>query len=295
MKLEQARDQFGAGWRTGKRVLVWLREHAGQALGAALLLTAALAWGEHEARRRREAELSRQLQEAANDVAALRAEAGQAMANARARERALRHLETRRAQLEKDAERLRAQLSFLRQEERALVRPSSTPGHTDMLAGVVASRPDPARSGAEDSGFGVRDSGVGDAKPRDSKFETRTPTIEPADPNFDFPVPSFENSNPDLRIPNPGPRHCFEQLQVQGALLGNCEERAALGRAALDEAKHSADEWRRALAAQDALAARLDAQHQAELRAARGSRLGRFARAMKYVGVGVVIGLAIAL
>jgi hypothetical protein len=84
-------------------------------------------------------------------------------------------------------------------------------------------------------------------------------------------------------------------VEVQGRLISNCEERAELNRAALEAAKHSARELGEAMRARDAMAARIEEQHRAELKVARGSRLRRFGRALQYVGVGVVIGMAVAL
>jgi hypothetical protein len=82
---------------------------------------------------------------------------------------------------------------------------------------------------------------------------------------------------------------------VQDQLIANCEERAELSRTALEAAKRSTLQLGEALRAKDAIAARLEEQYRVELKAARGSRLRRFGRALQYVGVGVVIGMAAAL
>ena len=96
------------------------------------------------------------------------------------------------------------------------------------------------------------------------------------------------------RIPNPALDSCREQSTVQDQLISNCEARAELSRAAFEAAKRSTLQLGEALRAKDAMAARLEERHRAELKAARGSRLRRFGRALEYVGVGVVIGMAVA-
>ena len=87
---------------------------------------------------------------------------------------------------------------------------------------------------------------------------------------------------------------CREQSAVQDELISNCEQRADVTRAALEAAKQSALDLQEALGAKDEIAAKLDAQHRAELKAARGSRLRKFGRALQYVGAGVVIGVVVA-
>lgn len=77
-------------------------------------------------------------------------------------------------------------------------------------------------------------------------------------------------------------------------MISNCEQRAEVTRAALETAKQSTLDLQQALGAKDEMAARLKAQHRAELKAARGSRLRKFGRALQYVGAGVVIGVVVA-
>lgn len=99
----------------------------------------------------------------------------------------------------------------------------------------------------------------------------------------------------DSQVIDPAADTCREQLTVQDQLISNCEERAAINRAGLEASKRSTLELGEALKAKDAMAARMEEQHRMELKAARGSRLHRFGRALQYVGAGVVIGMAVAL
>jgi hypothetical protein len=78
---------------------------------------------------------------------------------------------------------------------------------------------------------------------------------------------------------------------VKDGVLGNCQEQVATQAAIAGEMRKSLADLNQAIRLKDEIAARTEALHRAELRAARGSRLGRFVRAVQYVGVGVVIGM----
>lgn len=130
-------------------------------------------------------------------------------------------------------------------------------------------------------------------------LKSQFPEVRPHDgdlpvSNFQFPGSAIPSPSPEPQVPNPGLSACREQLGVQDQLIANCEERAELNRAALEAAKRAALELGEALQAKDQIAARLEERHRAELKLARGSRLRRFGRALQYVGVGVMIGVAIA-
>jgi hypothetical protein len=74
-------------------------------------------------------------------------------------------------------------------------------------------------------------------------------------------------------------------------VLGNCQEQVTTQAAIAGEMRKSLDDLNQAIRLKDEIAARTETLHRAELRAVRGSRLGRFVRAVQYVGLGVVIGL----
>ena len=99
---------------------------------------------------------------------------------------------------------------------------------------------------------------------------------------------------PEPPVPSPALQACRQQSAVADQLVANCEQRVDLQRAALAAARRSAVDLQQALRAKDEIAAQLDAQHRIELKAARGSRLRRFARVLQYVGVGVLIGVVVA-
>jgi anti-sigma factor ChrR (cupin superfamily) len=87
---------------------------------------------------------------------------------------------------------------------------------------------------------------------------------------------------------------CHEQRAVEQEQLGNCREQLAAGAAIVERQGDSLAALHRALAAKDEILAKRETLHRAELRAARGSRLKRFGRALQYLGAGVVIGVVVA-
>ena len=305
--MTQAATQIRKWWEGAKPVVAWVKGHAAAAMAVTLFLVAAAWLTDHDARIKREAELGVMRREVTSEVSALRQRAEVAIKESRASERAIRDLETRRTLLEREASALRARLNSLREEDRLRARPATTPGHNEA-AGNATSRPGPARN------FGIGDSGQTAQTPEsqisDSRFRSQQlgkfaaagfsdqPSIEghrPPDPNPEFQIlnPEVQGSSPESRVASPV--SCGEQAELQDRLIANCEERAELNRAALEAAKHSARELGEALRAKDVMAARLEEQHRAELKVARGSRLRRFGRALQYVGVGVVVGMAVAL
>ena len=277
----QAATQIRKWWEGAKPVVAWVRGHAAAAMAATLFLVAAVWLMEHDARIQREAELGVMRRETATEVSALRQRAEAAIQESRARERVIHDLETCRTVLEREASALRARLNSLREEDRFRVRPAIIPGHNEA-AGSATSRPDPARVRPE-----IPES------LDELRAEQAADVAESKIPNLNFQEGAASEGRPaggTLQAADT----CREQVDVQGQIIANCEERAELNRAALEAAKQSARELGEALRAKDAMAARLDEQHRAELKVARGSRLRRFGRALQYVGVGVVIGMAVA-
>jgi hypothetical protein len=295
----QAATQIRKWWEGAKPVVAWMKGHATAAMAVTLLLVAAVGLMEHDARLQREAELGVTRRVVATEVSALRQRAQAAIEQSRTHERAIRDLEARRTALEREASSLRARLNSLREEDRLRARPAITPGHNDA-AGSATSRPGPAGFADRDWGRGVRDSGRDEESEPGQDLNPRSASLQPHGgdlpaSSFRFPTSDIEGPNPESRIPDPALDACREQIEVQGQLISNCEKRVELNRVALDTAKESALELGEALRAKDAMAARLEEQHRAELKAARGSRLRRFGRALQYVGVGVVMGMAVAL
>jgi hypothetical protein len=75
--------------------------------------------------------------------------------------------------------------------------------------------------------------------------------------------------------------------------VANCEARVAAAGTQIEKLNDSVSQLQETVRLKDQIAARIEAAHRAELKAARGTWRGRFVRALQYVGVGVVIGVAI--
>ena len=298
-------------------------------LGGAGVLFVAIWLLEHDARLRREVELGQLKQQTAAQVTELRTRADAALRAANEENaRAIESLEARRRRLEREAEELRQRLVSLREEERARVGQVATLPASE-LEQRVAARLDPGNFATRDSGLGVRDSGlkeqasgVGDrvSEGRDSGLGTRDSEVKEQSPSPQHLAPSTQPPAPGIRpsadgltpgtppVPSPefvlteeGARRvetafleleaCREQSAVKDGALGNCQEQVATQAAIAGEMRKSLDDLNQAIRLKDEIAARTEALHRAELRAARGSWGSRFLRAVEYVGLGVVIGL----
>jgi hypothetical protein len=290
-------------------------------LGGAGVLFVAIWLLEHDARLRREVALGQLKQQTAAQVTELRARADAALRAANEENaRAIESLEARRRRLEREAEELRQRLVSLREEERARVGQVATLPASE-LEQRVAARLDPGNFATRDSRLGTREPEECRSKaptPQDLAPSTQPPAPSPQPLAADTrhpapgtpPVPSPESRvpSPESRVPSPdfvlteeGARRvetafleleaCRGQSAVKDGALGNCQEQVATQAAIAGEMRKSLDDLNQAIRLKDEIAARTEALHRAELRAARGSWGSRFLRAVEYVGLGVVIGL----
>jgi TolA-binding protein len=302
-----------------KVLRLWARAHA---ILVALVLIAAFAalWLlEHDARLRREFELQRLRTETKAEVADLRARGAAAMGELQENARQIESLESRRRGLQRDAQDLRQRLTLLREQERVRVQQAGTLAPRDLAQRVAA------RLGPEalrrDSGLGVRDSGkeeTGKAKmetgraavsaspssiPENSGTQradssSTQPPAPGTPPPGEFPVSSFQ-----FPLNEAGLRQvetaflqldaCREQSMVKDQMVANCEARAGAAQTQIEKLNDSVNQLQEAVRLKDQIAVRTEAEHRAELQAARGTWRSRFVRALKYLGVGVVIGVAI--
>jgi len=280
-------------------------------LGGAGVLFVAVWLLEHDARLRREVELGQLKQQTGAQVTELRTRADAALRAAN--EENARAIES----LEGEAEELRQRLVSLREEERARVGQVATLPASE-LEQRVAARLDPGNFATRDSGFGIRASGSEEhvagaqgqvSAKRVPDDQLGGPQTKGESPDTRHPAPDTSPvPNPESRVPSPdfvlteeGARRvetafleldsCREQSAVKDGVLGNCQEQVATQAAIAGEMRKSLDDLNQAIRLKDEIAARTETLYRAELRAVRGSRLGRFVRAVQYVGVGVVIGL----
>jgi hypothetical protein len=86
---------------------------------------------------------------------------------------------------------------------------------------------------------------------------------------------------------------CRAESDIQTRQLSNCQTRAGADEAAIQRLNGSVASLNQAIAAKDKILARQETQYKAELRAARGTFLGRLARLAEHVAIGVGVGVAI--
>jgi hypothetical protein len=86
---------------------------------------------------------------------------------------------------------------------------------------------------------------------------------------------------------------CRAESNVENQQLSNCRARAGADEAAIQRLNASVASLNQAIAAKDKILARQQTQYKAELRAARGTFLGRLARLTEHVAIGVGVGVAI--
>ena len=86
---------------------------------------------------------------------------------------------------------------------------------------------------------------------------------------------------------------CRAESEIETRQISNCQARAEADEAALKRQAGSIASLNQALAAKDEILARQQSEYKAELRAARGTFLGRLARVTEHVAIGVAVGVAI--
>jgi hypothetical protein len=77
---------------------------------------------------------------------------------------------------------------------------------------------------------------------------------------------------------------------VKDEQVANCGRQLASSAAIADRLNDSLRQLNEAVRLKDEILARREAEHRAELKAARGSRWARFKRALEYVAVGAALG-----
>lgn len=272
---------------------------------------------EHDARLRREFELRQLRHQAAAEITNLRARAAAALDDADAGAQRVRDLEAQRLQLARAEANLKSEISNLRNKERAHLQEVAAlpfPALAEELRRELGpesfgTRDLPAQAG---SGLETRELPAASSQlPEEATDGTRSTDDSKLQiqnsrsPNPDSRVPARPagGPNPALFLTEPGARAvaaalierdaCREQSLAKDGLLANCEEQTAASRAVIDELSRSVLSLKEAVRLKDEIQSRREAAHRSELKAARGSRLRRFGRALQYVGAGVVIGVVI--
>ncbi len=249
-------------------------------LGGACALLVAAWWCEHQARLRQSMELTLLQKQTATAVSALEARATAAIRQANERNaQTIRQLEARRSRLENDATSLAARLQTLRQDQRAQAAQVATLPPAELARRVAAE-------------LASRERDLSSGKP---------PIVEPSVSNrSSSPAPHSLLATPALPLTEPQLRSlaaalverdaCRAQKQVVEDQFSNCRGQVDANAAIIRQQADSLAQLNTALAAKDDIAKRRDAQHQAELKAVRGSGLARLVRALEYVAIGIAIG-----
>lgn len=138
---------------------------------------------------------------------------------------------------------------------------------------------------------------------RHSAIENRqsqsAPSLHPPAPSPEPPVPG-----PALSLSEAGARQiesalaeldaCRGQSKVAAEQLGTCRQQGAVTMAIADEQKASLAKLNDALQAKDQILAERETEFRAQLKAARGSWPQRLFHTLEHVGIGVVIGVGLA-
>jgi hypothetical protein len=243
-----------------------------------VLALGGLALHERDARLRRSFELEQLKSETAARVKELEERAAAALDAANQRNaQVIRELEASRRKLAQQGDKLRERLAALERDERVRVeRVATLPSHE--LAERVAARLD-ADAVVEEGLHGPPAGGAQGPSP------TRTPEPPPQsslalDPGA---LRKVETAFVELDA-------CREQAAVKDEQVANCGRQLASSAAIADRLNDSLRQLNEAVRLKDEILARREAEHRAELKAARGSRWARFKRALEYVAVGAALG-----
>jgi hypothetical protein len=255
--------------------------------GACVLLLAAW-WFEHQAHLRQAIELEQFQKQTATTVSTLQARATVAIREANERNgQEVQELKAKRRKLEGEATDLAARLQSFEASERA-------------QAAQVAALPPAELARRVANELATQDSGPAE-KEENRNSETRRsqvvdgilgpppPTTYPLPPTSSFSEPQLRNLATALVERDA----CREQKGVVEAQFANCRAQVDTNAAIIQQHVDSLAKLNQALSAQDEILARREAEQQAELKAARGSRLSRLARAVEWVALGIVVGVVI--
>lgn len=278
----------------------------------ALALVSFAWWFEHDARVRQASDLRQLKKQTAADVAALSDRAKSAVREANAHAQAIHDLEARNRKLDQTAGELQTRLASLQTKESTQVEQVATLSTLEVAQRVAARLGLDAQQFERAIGGTVAavspqpaGSAAGSPPPTDRHaIHGTTPSSvqEPANltgqkagatkPAVGTPLPQdstlrkIETSLVELDA-------CREQGAVKDEQVSNCRQQVEGNAGIISQQAASIEKLNDALAAKGQILSRREAEYRAELQAARGTPLGRLARVLKYVGLGVAIGTVI--
>ena len=298
-------------------------------LAAGGLLAAALWMQQHDARIRQQVGLQQLRNETSAQVAALRRQAAEDVQQANAQNaQAVAKLEQRRQEAERQNGQLAAQLESLRKQAQIQAGEVATLPISEIVTRVAAQlglkaedfaakgsrKGAKAQSQLQVTNYELPEAGSSAdvAKNAISAPAETTPhpaagasTLSPRRGSDQEPggqSPPLQNPAA-LALTASGARKveaslvaldaCRAESDIQARQLSNCRARAEADEAAIEQLKGSVDSLNHALAAKDKILVEQQSQYKAELRAARGTFLGRLARLSEHVAIGVAVGVAI--
>jgi chromosome segregation ATPase len=264
-----------AGWALALPLKVWV--------AAAALIFAGLWLQEHDARVRAAAELQRVKQQTTQQVVALQSQAEAAVRAAnRKNAAAVAGLEAQRRKIVQRADQLTAQLQSLRQQQQKRDR-EIVAMPPEELAKQLAQRLGPLSAVRSPS---QPQAGLSQAPVQRSAAGT----------------PPLEHQRSQLALSTEGQRKvasalddldsCRTESALQERRLSNCREQISAADAEIRTQADSLAKLNQALRAKDGILAARESEFKTELAAARGTWSSRALRALKFMAVGVGIGLA---
>ncbi|TAM79167.1 MAG: hypothetical protein EPN47_19355 [Acidobacteria bacterium] len=297
------------------------------------LLAAAFWMQQHDARIRQQAGLQQLRSETSAEVAGLRKQAAHDVEQANVENaKAVAELEQRRQQAEQQSRQLAAQLAGLRNQAQVQAGEVATLPISEIVTRVAAQlglkAEDVASNGQHGKSPLTRPRQAGppsplgeglathsSAPPPDCHPEERQATKDPGSsiaasgqaPCKEQTAGILRSAQDDraaaLSLTASGARKvetalvaldaCRAESSIQGRQFSNCQVRAEADEAAIGRLNGSVVSLNQALAAKDKVLAGQQAEYKAELRAARGTFLGRLARLTEHVAIGVGLGVAI--
>lgn len=266
-----------------KSLGVTLWPFAAAAFGAALL---ALWLGEHNAHVRQAYELERLKKQTAASLSGLRAQAAAALREAnQQRAQAIRELESRQKKYEQEAGELRERIAAIQKEDAAKLEQVATLPASELVTSVATRLGLPPQhsappgvqkaTGAGDLASASRPSAEGQALATTS-LELDEAALRKVDTAF-------------IELDS-----CRERQSLLDRQIANASNQLATTAATLSQQAASIGKLNQALQAKDQILAQSEAQHRAELKAVRGTLLGRLGHWLEHVAIGVVIGALIA-
>jgi hypothetical protein len=278
-------------------------------LAVGSLLVAAFWLQQHDARIRQQAEVQQLRNQTSAAVAALRKQAARDVKQANVENaKAIAKLEQRRQQVEQQNRQLAAQLVRLRKQAQIQAGEVATLPISEIVtrvatqlglkAGDLAGKEEAtSRKGAKAQGKlqitndELPGPGATSAPPQPADFANNAKSAPPDGESVALPLTSsgarkVETALVELRA-------CRAESNIETQQISGCQARAEADAAKVERLNASVGSLNQAIDAKDKILDRQAGECKAELRAARGTFLGRLARLTEHVAVGLAVGVAI--